>query len=285
MNHQIQFFSGGCYHHSCNFKLKTSFDVSCHDAEISSPEHQATCDACKASKKPYDNLRPLMFKLKGPRQSMHPHKKKSHAEVWNDFINIRSSINKSNDYNNSFFLTECMILSFYYQPLSKFADYVNLTLNENIDSQKIFCDIFKLHCYNRFPLLKYPKLTKEKIVQLLKNDEIHGFLVISAKCGKICQKMLGIVHPFVYYDSNGASVSSFEIEKKMVTSNFLQFLLDQNYFPDFFLEEIFTFFEFSKSATEKPFFNAASHLLTNIKKDNVKGTPTELLLKQVKHNL
>ena len=235
----------GCLFHAC--------DQICHQwngsIDKTYPSHRKNCIVCINSEKKGVEKRfmPTLFKLKHDETNLSPHrikKNQSYQQVYEETLKRQQEIEKTCNLEHVI-IRECDLIRFYWDTVGSFFKHIGLQVKpkyEHVLFQKIYSDLV----YEHFPLMKYRNLNLKTVLKAISESGINGYAVISANCGMISQKALGIVEPFCYKDESGQSKSSFSVEKKLVPIVLVQELLNNRALVDFCVTEIFTIFEFRK---------------------------------------
>ena len=247
----------GCFIHS-------DLDVICHqpDHVINSidKDHQKHCKICGNVKKTVSNmdlrLKPALFKFlpNETKTSYHRLRKKlTYEQVYHETKRMRQEIAESCDFDHVI-IKECEVLKYYFSPLWEFFENIGLEMKPELKMVS-FYEMFTNLAYKNFPLLKYgPNLSQQKVIEAIKLGHMRGFVLASTKAGTKTQKLLDIAHPFFFREHEGSMPqSSFEFEKKLVSTHLLKELLNTEKLDDFYVSEIFSIFEYRKYDGKSPF--------------------------------
>ena len=257
----------GCLHHG--------HDSVCHGNNVS-PEHKMACDTCRTDEIPRDErspgecLRPRLWHLKTNEQRNSTHvlrKDMTYDEVCTETKRkVQSMYEKSGKTVISIY--ECGVLYFWLKNTDQFFEHYGIPLRDECRGIQFGTFVEQL-ALQRYPLLKYGKLTQEKVVTAISEGDLNGFVKCSAKCGPISQANLGIHTPFFYKNGQGETERSYQVEEKIVSTILLKMLLNNKHTSDFEITKIDSIVEYQRcdknpfSKLKKPFFSA----LENHKKE------------------
>ena len=262
---KVLFFIDGCYYHS--------HMTECHkNSKEKNETHSKSCIICKNSLRHNEEkdwrLKPRLFQLKEHEgfDSNHSLKKNmTYRQVYQDTLDKRQKIRKEYDVPQ-IVITECTILEYFYSDLGSFFDFIGLPMKPEYKNV-LFHEMYTNLAYETFPLLKYKSsLTKQKVLDAIKMNELHGYVILSASCGPISQTELGVLAPFTFKNEQGVSQSTFEVKDKLVTTIYLRELLISDRLSDFKVSKISKIFEFCKQKGN-PFLGLKAKFLSSLAKN------------------
>ena len=265
----------GCLWHAC----KEIHHFSDFNIDLIDPSHRSSCIVCKNSivKDPCGgHLKPPLFRLKHGETFLSKHKiKKSmtYEQVNYDSSQKKLKISESCGLKH-IIIKECEILGLYFGPVKNFFNFYGLNVKKEYENKPFF-ELFHEISEKKFPMTAYKNLTEKKLIKSISDGYCNGYVVCSAVCGKITQKVLGINKPFFYRDENGVAETSFSVKEKVVSCVLLKELLNQQVLSDFEVFNITKLFEYSKF--KNPLRNMKYRVFDSLEKNEQFKSYTGLL--------
>ena len=247
-------FLHGCYWHS-HFS-------DCHQSSTSA-DHGKNCDICKTACQPSRaKYRPSLWKLpEGTNFSHpHPHIKKTYEQIHERTNWIDATVTKLSETNAIFVIRECILIKYWDQKIVNFLEYLDLPAKYGINQNQTLGQLFEQTVTECFPLLYAKKITMQRVINEVRAGHVHGQLQISGTCGPKIGGILGDFKIFSHKNEKGEMINSNDIKEKIVTSDFLKYLLQPHELPDFILTSISTIYIYM-NYPKKPFASACDKIM------------------------
>ena len=206
----------GCFHHSCDRKIHSEL------------KHPSTCSCDICSRCP-SGLKPYLWRMKpgNDLNSIHPLRKITHKENFQQSIEIAKSVAQSPHISDIKIIRECDIHFYWEKDLSLFAEHFSLPLKTGIDGKLSLKTIIVNSATNHFPLMRshgMRKFSKIQLIEAIKTNSISGLLKISG----FCEPNESLKHFEIFSEKiNDKVQSSNEIKDNLVTVEFLSYLLQE----------------------------------------------------------
>ena len=254
--------------------------VACHENRQNiTSAHKQKCETCQNEVKYFnDPLRPRLFRFKPGEHADSPHPLKkplTYRQVYHESERNRKLVEEGSGGRRFVELRECEILRFFDAPLSLFAQHFDLPLKSEFSQVKLGEKLREV-CATHFPLMRRSgKLKENDLVDGIKTGAINGFVVVTGEVGVQGQGNLGILKPFSFYGATTES-GSFSIQEQVLTTDYLRWLLNSPFIPDFKITEILKLYEYKKP--NRALFAALSdHLMATMVKNEDNQTFVSLL--------
>ena len=239
----------GCYHHSCSDEHG---DIKqCHLSPINQdPNHQLDCKICQEAKTKSSKHRPQLWRLKANENaaSLHPSKNVPYAQVARDSLHRIKELSDSKQFKKLTLIKECEVIEYWNTPIIEFLKKFDIPYIKNEKSlDQTLGFLYEKTLAQKLPIFcPKTKLTTQKVIDLVKSNQLFGFLVISGKAGQRSRALLGNFLPFSSMQ-DGKIINSFEMQEQLICTEYLSYLLSnstEGTLPDFILTKVHKIFAY-----------------------------------------